>query len=296
MKKNIFYSTLVSLASISLIGCGGGGNPDSHDSGQQNPQNKQPFSVSKYQSLKQDANTTAISDSDAIETAMRNDEDDIITAPGEIMCNSGTLTVAGANIDADNCTNSNVILNGKATYSMDDNEDNASLSFKTNTNITLQEHQNMLTLNQNSYVEINATTIDQNNSKILISFDLSGNLNNVPFAFDVKMDIDDYDCDTYFYECAPLLTLNVKHADIKLGNYEFVLDPMYDNTVKRTFAPIETPLSQPLRYAEYRGSIQWIEVGTNHDVQISFEEDNKTNLKIDKNGDGIFSSDEITKL
>lgn len=280
MKKNVLYCVLIALASITIIGCGGSNNPDL--------QNQEPFSVSKYQSLKQESNITDISDDDSIDTATQDSNGDVATSPSQIICNSGSITITGTNVNADNCVNTGLSLNGEGIYSNVENGNEESVLLKATTDVVLENSQNKLTFQQNSYFETNSTTINDNNSTVNIRVDARGSLNDVAFAFDIDLKIDIYDCTSNFSECTDTSITNVNNANITLGDYSFILDTAHSNIITTSTPPMSDDV--------ITGNIQWIEAGSNHDIQLSFEDDNKTYLKVDENGNNTFESTEITEL
>ena len=270
MLKNIKNYSIVALATLVIIGCGGSGS--SKNSTFELKNNGKAATIKGLKSLGDSANTDKLSD-----TKIRSSVDSFSSSQSESsdkICQSGTMDLNTAknqqiiSFNANNCNDGYSTINGSARVEMY-GEDKGVFA-EVLTDLTIKDEYFSLFAKKGSNLKLN---IDAKNLRLSASFKTK--INGEEFsANNLSIVANEYENGSSFY---------ISSGEMIIGEYYFKVDPSHDGS------------TTPIKVGDdgfISGVIKLLD-GAGNKIEIAVVSKNELALKVDENGDGSFSDSEI---
>lgn len=271
MLQSIKKYSVVVLAAFTIIGCGGGSESTALG---QLENNGKAVTIKSLQSLGETTNSENLSN-----TKLRNSVDSLSSAQSEGdsdgICQSGTMDFSTENnqqtvsFNANNCNDGYATINGSVRMEAYEDGEAGGL-IEVLTDLTIQDEYFSLFAKKGSNLKIN---IDGQNMRFSASFEteINGETFSASHLSIVGTENDD---SASFY---------IGSGEMILGEYYFQVDPSYDNS--------RTPITVG-ENGFVSGVIKLLD-GAGHKIEFAVVSKDEIALKVDENGDGAFSANEI---
>ncbi len=277
----IKYSIAV-VATLAMIGCGGG----SSDKKSENlTHSDKKATISGLRSFGDNVASSDSLENTKISSSLSRYNGSNYDDNRDSMCQSGSLDITPQNNEqkitfvANNCKDGYSTINGSAVLEM--NEKTESGSAKVLSDLSILDEYFSLLIKKDSWVKLESNSIndDEIDIKITANFkavvnDEKFEANNLSFVMQEE-EYPDYDKESFYIESGEML----------MGEFYFKVDPSHDQS-KTAIATGENGFIS--------GGVIKLLDGAGHKIEIAVVSKDELALKIDENGDGSFSDNEIT--
>jgi len=280
MKKMSIYS-LAALVALVSIGCGGGGNSNIPTQGiVQN--NNQAATVSGLNNLKSTSKLDTLSDNSGVKSSFDTaSESDTEIDDTTSLCDTGSI-VYNANeatkvitVNADNCSDGSSTLDGAVSVKLEGSDENPTGATATVTrDISLNDNtQNSFSIEKDATLNVDFTEVG-NKEYTDLETTFKSKVNGVTInVLGLKVKITEEDMGGMQDDKSEI---DVKSGEFNIGSYYFKIDESKNNTI-----------------SDNAGTIHMTD-GADNGVVLMVE-DGELVLKVDENGDGIYSDNEIVR-
>ena len=287
MFKNFKLTTLVTLSLLTIVNCGGSSKSIKESIVDAN---KEQVTISGLKDLRATSKLDNLGNSGmskTVETASN-----IESNEANSLCQNGFMHIVQSQnnnvigFEANNCTDGNSNINGSATVTLtgSDSQNPTAGTLKIKKSLSVKDEQNTFSIEKDGTLTINQDTDIQDTSKIDVMATFKSKINGM--AFNVSgLSFNIYQGSCEFMnnpeDCKEEVFITVNSGEFNVGKYYFKIDTSKTNRLVSNEDGLKS------------GTIYLVD-GVNHKAEIMIE--NKALIfKIDENGDGTYSNNEIIK-
>ena len=268
--------SFVALATILIIGCG---NNDNGEKKTSLVNNGKPVTIEGLKSFSQKSNIDNISDSKISKTA-DSVSDAESSENSNSICQSGSMNFNTdknqqiVSFTATNCNDGYSTINGSAKMEMYSNDKGGFVEVLRD--LTVKDDYFSLFAKKGSFVKIDAN--NKSNIKVTAGFEVD--VNGEAFSASNLLVVGSQsENKNSFY---------IASGEMIVGEYYFKVDESYDSS-KTPFVMDESSYDDSLK----EGGLLKLLDGAGHKIEIEVTATNEVTMRVDENGDGIFSDNEI---